>query len=594
MRSMISYFGYIETPGEKDQVPSGVPRWDGDHDLGANLSPRCPECQLRILLGQSLAVAYYLKFYGARCHEVINDFIEELNTDICYRFSRSCGKKFTDNYQKIYTILLNLVKFNRGGNWSDVDIGLVSEFLFDGGQTRFYEPIAWDLEEGLGKRVLIPWLMWMNRGVQQGYSEFVGEKKLGVATFFIDDCVYNTSQLSGMMSVKLRFHSIGVSFSTERTTVDELRSCPLLGYLSHFMWTGCTFETMVGIMSNFCMHTDIERQGLSMAHHMAYCLRQGVLFPNFNVAGDHTGIEPIRSRYHSDLFNALLAFTQFCTSARGLTMVDKNIVAKSFGCFAYTKEQKDSVAYLKKEDAAPSADELKAFKQVMGSCESLQLISQSPSLISASADGVVTGSTEDTKTGDGDGGNKTDDKGDGKDNKEPDKKDGDGDNKGKDEGDDSDPTDDDDGADDFDPDDDTPDDLSEFNADDVGGDGDSGGSSDLGSSSGDDNSPSTETGGTPDQVNTSDAQGIDFTITPPEMATVDSVLFREEMYKFLTNVLTNPPKCLTPQDIATLTALKRFWLSVLSIETIKGIVEACIRLPKSIQHSIHQSTELNK
>jgi hypothetical protein len=96
---------------------------------------------------------------------------------------------------------------------------------------------------------------------------------------------------------------------------------------------------------------------------------------------------------------------------------------------------------------------------------------------------------------------------------------------------------------------------------------------------------------TTEQTNTSDDNGIHFEITPPDSSTVDAVIFREEMYKFLSNVLTNPPKCMSPQDIETLNALRKFWLSCLSIDTIKGIVEACIRLPNSIKNSIRKSTE---
>lgn len=581
MASMISYFGRIKSCKEGEQTQPSQPRWDGGQDLATNLNNRSPENQLRILFDQSLAAAYYLKFYGPRCHEVVNDFIAELNADICFRFSRKFASQLQGNYQKIYTMLLNLVKFNRGGNWSDVDLALVDEFMFDG-TVRCGEPVAFcKCKRG----ALIPFLMWMNKGITPNYGEVAFEKS-GVVTFDFDDTEWMADHMR--MCIEMRFHAIGQSFSTTRVPLDALTSCPLLAFLSHYNWAGKKFEHAVGIISEFCLHTDIERYGLSMDHHLAYCLRMGCLYPRFDLAGDHSGIEPIVSKYHQELFNALLAFVQFCTDHRAMGTADRTIIAKAFGVFAYTKEQKESVAYLNKCDATASADELKSFKRVMGSVESLQLISQSPTLVAAQTDASVTGSTEDAKTGDGQG----EDTKKNEDNDQTAKKDDDPDKKKEgDEGDDSKPSDDEDGADDLDMDDTDESDTS-FDASDVSGDGSSGGSSDSGSS--DNDSPNTQDGGTPDDLNTSDDVGIDFVITPPEMATVDSVLFREEMYKFLSNVLTNPPKCLTPQDIATLTALKRFWLSCLSIETIKGIVEACIRLPLSIKHSIHQSTELTK
>ncbi len=125
--------------------------------------------------------------------------------------------------------------------------------------------------------------------------------------------------------------------------------------------------------------------------------------------------------------------------------------------------------------------------------------------------------------------------------------------------------------------------------DDRGSSDDQVGSSDPGT----DQSTSAQPASTP-ETQTSDDTGIPFEFVTEDSATVDSVLFREEMDKFLTNVLTNPPKCMSPQDVDTLTALKRFWLHCLSIDTIKGIVEACIRLPKTVKSSLRKSTEIKQ
>lgn len=577
MASMIAYIGVIDAA--EDGQPSSARRWDGALDLGENLTRvGCPYTQLRVLLEQSIAAAYYLKFYGPRCHEVVTDFIEELNNDITYRFERQVqgGRVFNDNYLKIYQTLQNLVKFNRGGNWTDVDLALVDEFLFDGSKIVEVPVIERDRKRVRG--VIIPFLMWMNRGLQANYAEFVNDP-VGTMWFAIEDCY----RCEGNYKLRLDTTTckIGTTFYFEKIPLDQINSCPILGYLSHFSWVGSSFERVVGLITNYCFHNDIERYGLSGTHHLAYALKQGAMFPTFDVTGAHDGIEPIMSKYHDQLFNALLAFVNFNSSRRGLKVVDREIVARAFGCIAYTKEQKESAHYLKEADATASADDLKSFNEVMGSTESLQLISQNPTLMAAQTDNQVTGSTEakdnEPKTGDD---TKKSDEADPKDEPEEPK-----DDKGDD---DLEPTDDDDGSDDFGTDDDSAD--NEFDVSHLD-DGDDGG--EPGGSGADDNS-GMQTDSTPDNINTSDDQGIEFTITPPEMATVDSVLYREEMYKFLTNVLTNPPKCMSPQDIATLTALKRYWLSCLSIETIKGIVEACVRLPKSVKLSLHKSTELNK
>lgn len=577
MASMISYFGHIytrERTKEEEQQPSSKFCWDGRIDFGSNLVRLgCPYGQLKFLLEQELAAAYYVKFYGLRCHEMISDFITELNNDVCYRFTRTCGKEFKDNFQKMFGVLNGLVKFTRGGNWTDVDIPLVKEFLFDSGD-RYDLPVVWSDDS---KNGLIAFLIWMNKGVHPELTSIAGN--CCVTTFDLQNQYYGDS--SAKMVIAPCHHRIGRSFSAEKTTLDQLTVLPILGILSHYDLATIAFESLIAVISRFCLHTDIERYGLSMTHHLAYCLKRGVLYPTFSIAGCEDGIEPIRSRYHDVLFNALIAFLGYCTKNRGMKVVDRNVVARAFGCVAYTKEQKESADYLRKCDATVSADELQSFQKIMGSIESMQLISQNPTLDSAQSS-QVTSSTEEAGASTGDGGNKTEpDEGKGDDEAKP--KEGD---EGK-EDDDSDA----DGADDFGADDDSADTGTDAGSQDDTGTDTGDASSDAGNS---DTSPSsTQTGGAqPEDIHASDDKGIVFKVTLPESSTVDTVLFREEMDKFLTNVLTNPPKCMSPQDVQTLTALKRFWLHYLSVETIVGIVEACIRLPKSLKHSIHKSTEL--
>ena len=567
---MISYFGSI-CWGDGD-MPSSEFRWDGAQDLGSNLNRlNCPYRQMKVLLDQSLAVAYYLKFMGPKCHEIVNDYIEELNNDITYRFARACrnGRIFEGNFLKIYQILQSLVKFNRGGNWTKIDVALVKEFLFDGDE-RNGQPLA------MHKNYIVPFMMWMNGDGADTYTCPSPNERTGVCSFSVD-----SSCRSKKLIVYVCRHAIGLECSARSTPIDSLTAVPLLGFMSHFNWSSTSFESFVGIVSEFCMHTDIERYGLTGTHHLAYCFRVGVIFDRmFDVSGCHEGVFPRNSPYKDRIFPGVLDFLKFCSEHRGMDVVDRNIVAKAFGVIASTKEQKESADYLAKQDATASADEFNSFRHTMGSCESLQLISQSPTLVAAQTSSQATGSTEAATQGgddkqDTDAGKPAEPK-----ETEP---------KTEEEPSEGDASDKPDSEQDL-----GPDDTSAEEAD-TPGSTDAGGDDGTGSSEPSTTDPSsTQPASAPAEPNTSDDKGIEFVITPPDSSTVDAVLFREEMYKFLTNVLTNPPKCLSPQDIATLTALKRFWLSSLSIETIKGIVEACIRLPKSIKNSIHKSTELEK
>ena len=583
---MISYVGRICFPKAED-TSAQVFEWKGVEPIGSNLARlSCPYGQLKVLLEQALAIAYFVKFMGLRCHEVVNEFIEELNNDIAYRFSRNYGHTFQDNFKKIYQTLNNLVKFNRGGNWTEVDIALVSEFLFDG--TQIYGvPSVWTTAPW-GKKALIPFLMFMNKNEQAAYREYMDDKT-GIVSF--DICSDWTSERFAdtveYYHLHLRFHPIGRSFSAQRTPLDHLTNCPILGLLSHFDWSTTSIESTVGIISELCFHEDITRHGISLSHLLAYCFRSGLRgIPRFDISGYKDDIYPIEPLFKSQLFDAFLAFVNYCTAHRGMQVVDKMIIAKAFGSIASTKQQRESVDYLRKNEADASADDLRSFKQVMGAVEALQLISQKPTLITAQTGNQVTGATEDATKGDDK--NQDAEPGQGSDpNQSAEKKDDEPEPKEGNEDDNSEPSPDDDGAEDLPSDDTTG--AGEDLPDDQGSDTPPAESGDSGT----DPSTSAQPDSTP-EVNTSDDKGIPFEFVTDDSATVDSVLFREEMDKFLANVLTNPPKCLSPQDVDTLTALKRFWLHCLSIDTIKGIVEACIRLPKTVKSSLRKSTEIKQ
>ena len=558
MISTISYFG---RPCPPDGRCEDMPRGNVDY---FNIS--CPILRMRYLLEQALAAAMYVKFYGLRCHECISEYIDRLNNEIVYRFARDCGKKYTDNYKTIYNTLQDLVRFNRGGNWVDVDIKLVNEFIFDGNDTTKDFPAMWG--DPKLKGYLVPFLMWMNKRCNIE-GEFTAER-CGVVSFEVANSYRDSS-----LYVRPRFHFIGRSFSFEKTPIDTIRNLPLLGMLSHFNLGEIKFEGLVGVMTEYCMHTDIERYGLSMTHALGYCLKLGLMYPVFDITGDHDGVDPVVPELCHQMFDALVAFSTFCTQRRGLTAVDKDIVAKAFGSVAATKEQKDSVAYLTSTSAVPSSDEYKSFKKTIGSVEAFSLISQNPSLVTAQTARPVVGATEAAEPAQGGGGNTEpkkptdpDQAADGKkDNQEGEKKDEGNDDQNP-------PSNDDAGSDDF-PTDDTP-------GGEDGSDNPDEGGTDAGSGDPNPDDSSVPSGDVPHEPDTSDERGIKFTIVPPESSTVDSVVFREEMYKFISNVLANPPKCMSPQDIDMLNKLRKYWLSSLSIDSIRSIVETCIRLPKSI------------
>ena len=99
----------------------------------------------------------------------------------------------------------------------------------------------------------------------------------------------------------------------------------------------------------------------------------------------------------------------------------------------------------------------------------------------------------------------------------------------------------------------------------------------------DPNNPNMQGSNKPEELDASDDEGIVFEISPEGSETVDSVLAREEIDKFISDILVNPPKTLSPQSVSALTTLQRNWIHILSVETIVGILAKLVELPEKFK-----------
>jgi len=89
--------------------------------------------------------------------------------------------------------------------------------------------------------------------------------------------------------------------------------------------------------------------------------------------------------------------------------------------------------------------------------------------------------------------------------------------------------------------------------------------------------------GKPEDIDASDDDGLVFEVSPEGSETVDSVIIREEIDKFLTDILVNPPKKLSPQTVSALTTLQKNWVHILSVKTIVGILERLVDVPEKFK-----------
>jgi len=98
----------------------------------------------------------------------------------------------------------------------------------------------------------------------------------------------------------------------------------------------------------------------------------------------------------------------------------------------------------------------------------------------------------------------------------------------------------------------------------------------------------TQTTGTPEEIDASDTDGIPFEISAEGSETVDSVMIREEIDQFITNILVNPPKELSPQSVAALTTLQKCWVHLLTVETVVRILDRLVAIPEKFKNIITQ------
>ena len=575
MASIISYFGsapaYIPIADQLNSPPSNLPSfdsWVGSKVFSENLVKFSKQDQLRFYLDQELALAYFLTFFGGRCHEAVNEYCATVASHASRFVSAERTNLNYGHYPRILEALENLIKYTRGsGKWVDAPIRSIMEFLNIESEGVKFLPLFFRYESMM--TCLTSFLAWRNELPQEGYLVITG--KCGVIVPVLCNS-YRKDITSNIWDCVVRpdFAAISTAFDTTSTDIDKrLYHCSILAFLSHFDLSTTSPETIIGLISQFAFHTDVNRSGLSTTQLLAIAMRYGVT-RELSFSGDSPCLESDLAHLRSSLFQMMSYFINWYVETWHIEKIDREILFRTFFVLADTKEQKTMATFLKQADASPSAEAWEAYKRILPGCESLQLISQNPTSVDTALDATVAlkdetegeGSnnnpeTTEPKTGT-DGTASTDDQNtDGDEgNDEPSEPEEDLDEQ-------TEETDDDPTA--------TPDE----------GEDESTENTDDGSSSEDETDETTTIHDESSQpaLNLSDKRGIVLEWTKPDDETIDTALFREEVNTLISDILANPPKTMSTQNVATLLALKRYWLYTLRVESIVGILESCIRIP---------------
>lgn len=566
MASIISYIGSLDAESYSS-LPSGIPSWDGTKSFSENLVKYPLEEQIRCCLDQLLAISYYLTFYGRGCHELVNEFIDEFMVDLRTRVIPQGLRQYPAGpYGQVIAALSLMEKYARTGNWDgDIDIDLVKDILTN--HPYQATPTAWNIK-GIVRTAetsFIPFLMQMNRHVHPNYTTYACTN-LGVLTFSWG-VVWKEpehNERSNRVCLTAYPYPIGDSFSMKETPDGNFAACPLIDYMAKFNPGNRDFNSIIGAIGASCLTLDVMHSKASSSQKLAATVAACVM-SMCNVSGSVDGFRPFA--YESDrrrYFEMLATFLKYLNKHYGTVATYDGPVVQLFSCFAETKQQKETVEYIRKHGGSASADLLGNSQE--GLCigtEALTFISQSPSLLSAQSqvtEPKAEEKAEEKKTETSKEETKTETK---EDEAEADSTK-------------EDDTDQDLGEDDTS----TTDDKSEDPKPDQKKDS----SSPKEDQPAKQEAPQEPVEDEEPQVNTSDITGFEFKTISAESETIDSVMFKEEMSSFLTNVLANPPDGLSPQNVSVLTALQRFWLHSLSIEAIVGIVGSCLKqLPKSLK-----------
>lgn len=373
MASMIGFIGSLPPhfyDKEKSGIPAGVYRWQENKSYTDNLRQLPFDDQMRCALDHAIALAYYIVFYGKRCHDVVNEFIQEFTNDIQFRLIPQGQREgLTELRTTLLADLNNLVKFIKTQQWEDVHIGLIQEFLANGPYDA--TPMAF---RNMPNH--IPFLMWMNKHRDPNYSTFT-YKELGIIAFGID------AWYCGPWVLYVKNYFIGTSFSADETPIDESsRTVAILPYLSHFNLSKIPFETVIGGIGQMCFHYDVRRSGTTNTQRLAAAILSKTM-GLATLSGCQLGYGTDMDWLKHGFFEHLKAFLKYANRQYGMVAKSKEVLVRLFSCIAETKEQKDSAAYIREQGGSASADHLAAYQKHLGGLEALQLISQSPTLLSA-------------------------------------------------------------------------------------------------------------------------------------------------------------------------------------------------------------------
>lgn len=559
-----------------------------------------PYAQLRFIADQTLAISYFLWLYGSNAHKCMTTY-----SQVIKEYTEEVLKKsdYTDAVAYVYQAVLDIQSSWYGKDWIDVPIASFAQFVYliqdinpDTGETYKERGILYPA--ALTLSAAVPYLMHRNRVVQKDFAVYTTE--VHVPTYEITAYSYGKMQNYGFIKIYNRV--LGTNFFAKisdrygktdpnwKEIVSAVNMFRTRGYTFLELLLKCdlstkSFECVVGLLGQMCLHRDwihVHSPNFSLFYRTAAILNNmfSADFIDVGIAGGDCPLEYPTSFYPSDIIFTLMSILN---RTSGVKVRDRNWFIRFFDK-NLTKDKRPEIQkivdFVKHTgENVASAEELSIWNaSILSGCEAIDLTISDKSVSTLvqgagtveSVDETANNDDEDTElneiiiSGDAEAALEAEAATTEEEEDTSTDSDENSDDSSSEDGNDDDGDSGDEGGDE--------DDKSNLTGDDNKG-GDDAGASDPAAAN------DTQANATPEDVNASDDEGIAFIISPEGSETVDTVVLREELDEFISEVLANPPKRLAPQTVSALTKLQKCWLHILSVETITGILEKLIDLP---------------
>ena len=600
---MTSYIKFIGSGNTKSQQFLSV------KSMKEIFDPLSAEDKLRYALLQSLFISYYGWLYEIRTDEFMHRYAQSLK-----EYISNLDLKVEGPYANLVPVLWQIIDSWYGGHWTDVPIGLIVTCVVETANFNYPPCLTYvwdgkeselDREKDNLRKIIVPYLMFRNQRTQDGYvvwnrdvcvprfriTGYCGSAKPGYTNetaprYTIDANKIGIGFYASFVDKQQQILNIGPTSAKSLTGIYTTLT-PFLRFLAQTIHKSeRTFDGLLGTIAFMNQSNDEFSQG---------CDNSRLFYDVTVVLNDMYRIDftarPANRKRRDDIRiyphdRDLLRFVRIMCELDGFKFTHRRLFLRFFEGARSSEDGRRLLAfvekYVKGSNVGPvPAEEALAYKHsILGGLEAIQLFSQYDSGQTESGEeagqeqaGQDSGQLDldpdlDIEEGAAEPGLEADDT-------DPADAEADADTTADNEqdSDDSSPSEDDAGADEPA--------VEEDN------------SSPDGGQTADSENSDVQTGSAPEEIDASDVDGIPFKVIPEGSETVDSVLLREEIDQFITNILVNPPKQLSPQCVAALTTLQKCWVHLLTVETLVRILDRLVAIPERFKNIITQ-LELKK